>query len=118
MLLSISTSLNRSTIDFLQSGSSEFFAARPSRIVVTSTDWAGTAAVSGVAAGAATAGATAEAVGVVPEGAVAASIVVVEGAGVAEDGALSRPKIFDIKLLNTPISFNGSLLYPGCLEAF
>jgi len=44
--------------------------------VFTSIVWTGTAAASGVVAGAAVAGATADAAGVVPEGAVADSIVV------------------------------------------
>jgi hypothetical protein len=54
----------------------------------------------GVVAGAAVAEETADAAGVVPEGAVADSIVVLGGAVVA----LACPNIFDIKLLNIPIS--------------
>ena len=103
MLLSMSRSFNRSTMDFFQSSFSEFFATRPSRMAVTSAVCTGTAAGSGVAAGAAVAAETGEAAGGVPEGAVADSIVVLEGAFVVEVAALACPNIFDIKLLNIPI---------------
>lgn len=90
-------------MDFFQSSFSEFFAAKPSRMAVTSTVCAGAAAGSGVAAGAAVAGETGEAAGVVAEGAVADSIVVLGGACVVEVAAPACPKIFDIRLLNIPI---------------
>ena len=103
MLLYMSSNFNRSTMDFFQSSFSEFFAAKPSRMAVTSTVCAGAAAGSGVAAGAAVAGETGEAAGVVAEGAVADSIVVLGGACVVEVAAPACPKILDIRLLNIPI---------------
>jgi hypothetical protein len=112
-LLSISTSFNRSTIDFFQSSFSEFFAARPSRIAVTSTVSTGAAAASGVAAGAGVAGETADAAGVVPEGAVADSIVVPEDAGTAGAAAPACPNILDIRLLNIPIGMSVRFIPAG-----
>ena len=104
----MSTSFNRSTIDFLQSSFSGFLAAKASRIAGTSTVWAGAVSASGVAAGAAVAGETADAAGVVGEGAVADSIVVL-GVGVAA-GALACPNIFAIRLLNIPIGNTSTYL--------
>ena len=98
----MSTSFNRSTIDFFQSSFSGFLAAKASRIAGTSTVWVGAVSASGVAAGAAVAGETADAAGVVGEGAVADSIVVLGDVGVAA-GALACPNIFAIRLLNIPI---------------
>ena|SRR5450631_3408519 len=103
MLLSMSSNLSRSTMDFFQSSFSEFFAAKPSRMAATSTVCTGVAAGSEVAAGAAVAGETGEAAGVVAEGAVADAIVVLGGACVVEVAAPACPNIFDIRLLNIPI---------------
>jgi hypothetical protein len=137
-LLSIPTSFIRSTIDFLQSSFSGFFAAKSSRMAVTSTACAGAAggeedvaeavgvagllgvAVPTVLVGEATAGEVgaapgdeevAEAAGVVGlVGAAAATVVVGEAttgeAGVAppEGAAVACPNIFDMRLVNIPIT--------------
>jgi hypothetical protein len=91
----------RSTIDFLQSSFSGFFAAKSSRMAVTSTTGAGAAA--GAEAGSEVAG------GAGVEGVAAATVViggaVVEGAGVPPlaGAAVACPNIFDMRLVNIPI---------------
>ena len=100
-LLSIPTSFIRSTIDFLQSSFSGFFAAKSSRMAVTSTAW-GVAAVGEED--------VAEAAGVVGlAGASAGTLVVGEattgeaGAAPLEGAAVACPNIFDMRLVNIPI---------------
>src|SRR4029077_4477325 len=98
------TSFIRSTIDFFQSSFSELLAARPSRIAATST--AGAAAAVG-AGGVAAAGAEVDA-----EGVGAADIVplgaTVEVTGLPPDAGAGAawPNIFDIRLVNIPITRN------------
>jgi hypothetical protein len=81
-------------MDFLQSSFSRFLAARSSRMAVTSTLFAG------VDIGTEE---TADAAGVLGVGAVADLIVVLGGATDEGDAAVACPKIFDIRLVNTPI---------------
>src|ERR1700757_438593 len=91
----MSTSFIKSTIDFRQSSFSGFFAARSSRMAVTSTI--------GVDEGTEE---TADAAGVVGVGAVADSIVVPDGATDEADDAVAWPNIFAIRLVNIPIKTN------------
>jgi hypothetical protein len=110
------TSFIRSTIDFFQSSFSELLAARPSRIAATST--AGAAAAVG-AGGVAAAGAEVDA-----EGVGAADIVplgaTVEVTGLPPDAGAGAawPNIFDIRLVNIPITRNskaGQMKLPALL---
>jgi hypothetical protein len=100
-LLSIPTSFIRSTIDFLQSSFSGFFAAKSSSKAVTSTPCAGAAAAGGDAAEAAeVAGlADAETASVVAGEATAGEV----GAAPLEGAVVACPNIFDMRLVNIPI---------------
>ena len=97
-----SNKLHRSTIDFLQSSFSGLFAAKSSRMAVTSTAWAGAAPreedVVEAAGGVGLVGATVPTVLVGEATAGEAGTALVEGAAVA------CPNIFDMRLVNIPIT--------------
>ena len=101
-LLSIPTSFIRSTIDFLQSSFSGLFAAKSSRMAVTSTAWAGAAGreedVAEAAGGVGLVGAAVPTVLVGEATPGEARAALVEGAAVA------CPNIFDMRLVNIPIT--------------
>ena len=96
------TSFIRSTIDFLQSSFSGFFAAKSSKIAVTSTACGGAAAAEEGVAGAA------GVVGLV--GVAAATVGVGEataeeaGAALLDGAAVVCPNIFDMRFVNIPIA--------------
>ena len=80
-------------MDFLQSSFSGFFAARSSRMAVTSTVFAGSETGAGAAAEA----------GVVGADGAAEAKAVFGGAAEVEGAAGACPNIFDMRLVNIPI---------------
>src|SRR5262245_1094358 len=85
-------------IDFLQSSFSGFFAAKSSRIAVTSTAWAGAAVGEEAAGGVGLVGAT------VPTVLVGEATAGEAGAALVEGAAVGCPNIFDMRLVNIPIT--------------
>ena len=96
------TSFIRSTIDFLQSSFSGFFAAKSSKIAVTSTACGGAAGgEEGVAGAAGVVGLVGVAVARVGVGEATAEEV---GVALLDGAAVACPNIFDMRFVNIPIT--------------